>query len=59
MLCSMWRTPAAGHPQRQSVELNKEHTDSVTAMLAHLIASGRDGLADQLEKVAARLADEY
>ncbi len=41
-------------------ELNKEHTDSVTAMLErNYDVSGRDGLADQLEKVAARLADEY
>lgn len=41
-------------------ELNKEHTDSVTAMLErNYDVSGRDGLADQLEKVAAQLADEY
>jgi len=41
-------------------ELHQEHTDSVTAMLErNYEVPGVDGLADQLERVAAQLADEY
>ena len=56
-------TDTGGRDNSRSVnlwELNKEHTDSVTAMLErNYDVSGKDGLADQLEKVAAQLADEY
>ncbi len=41
-------------------ELRAEHTDAVSAMLErNYDVSGRSGLADQLERVAAQLADEY
>ncbi len=41
-------------------ELRPEHIDSVTAMMErNYDVSGKDGLAVQLEKVAAQLADEY
>ena len=41
-------------------ELRQEHNDSVTAMLErNYEISGEKGLAEQLERVAAQLADEY
>ena len=41
-------------------ELRPEHTDSVTAMLErNYEVPGTAGLAEQLERVAAQLADEY
>ena len=41
-------------------ELKQEHTDTVTAALERAYdVSGNDGLADQLERIAAQLADEY
>lgn len=41
-------------------EYRPEHNDAVTAMLErNYDVSGSDGLADQLERVAAQLADEY
>ena len=41
-------------------ELRPEHTDAVTAMLErNYEVSCEGGLSDQLEKVAAQLADEY
>ena len=41
-------------------EYRSEHIDAVTAMLErNYDVSGSGGLADQLEKVAAQLADEY
>ena len=48
-------------PRRRFLwELQQEHLDSVTAMLErNYDVSGADGLALQLERVAAQLADEY
>ena len=48
-------------PRRRFLwELEQEHFDSVTAMLErNYDVSGEDGLALQLERVAAQLADEY
>lgn len=48
-------------PRRRYLwELQQEHFDSVTAMLERSYdVSGADGLALQLERVAAQLADEY
>ncbi len=48
-------------PRRRFLwELEQEHFDSVTAMLErNYEVSGEDGLALQLERVAAQLADEY
>ena len=41
-------------------EYQPEHSNAVTAMLErNYDVSGSDGLADQLERVAAQLADEY
>lgn len=41
-------------------EYRPEHNDAVTTMLErNYEVFGRDGLADQLEKIAAQLADEY
>lgn len=41
-------------------ELREEHKDSVSAMLeTRYDVDGADGLADQLERIAAQLADEY
>jgi hypothetical protein len=41
-------------------ELRQEHSDSVSAMLErHYEVSGEKGFAEQLERVAAQLADEY
>ena len=41
-------------------ELREEHKDAVSAMLENRYdVDGADGLADQLERIAAQLADEY
>ena len=41
-------------------ELREEHKDAVSAMLeTRYDVDGADGLADQLERIAAQLADEY
>jgi len=41
-------------------ELKQEHTGTVMAVLERAYdVSGNDGLADQLERIAAQLADEY
>ena len=48
------------HRRRFLWELEQEHFDSVTAMLErNYNVSGEDGLALQLERVAAQLADKY
>ena len=41
-------------------QMKPEHTDTVTAMLErNYDISGENGLSDQLERVASKLADEY